>query len=266
MSRLMLLLLTLHSPLASAFEKTVMETVDLRHRSAEEIQPLIVPLMEPGEVALSSGGTLILRATPRRLEEIKALIAQLDTQLRNLVITVLQGENISAAELNAAARLRINGRTDNGSIRTRIQGGMTQIETNRTDRHSQTIRTLEGRPALIHVGQLHPIRERHIYPAPYPSIFDSTVLIEATTGFEVVPRLAGDEVILEVAPWSTSLQPHGTIRTQSAATVIRTGIGLWTEIGSSRQSSTENRSGIMARGYREQYGNLRILIKVDLAN
>lgn len=266
MSRLILLLLILHSHLASAYEKTVMETIDLRHRSAEEIQPLIVQLMEPGEVALSSGGTLILRATPRRLEEIKVLIAQLDTQLRNLVITVLQGGNISAAELNAAARLRIGGRTDTGSTWTRIQGGLTQTETNRTDRHSQTIRTLEGRPALIHVGQLQPIREKHIYPGPYPAIVDSTVLIEATTGFEVIPRLAGDDVILEVAPWSASLQPRGTIRTQSAATVIRTGIGLWTEIGSSRQSSTEYRSGIMARGYREQYGDLRILIKVDLAD
>ncbi len=64
------------------------EIVQLQNRSAEELLPLIRPLLDADEALSGTGYQLIVRASDARQNEIRSLIAQLDQAARQLRISV----------------------------------------------------------------------------------------------------------------------------------------------------------------------------------
>jgi type II secretory pathway component GspD/PulD (secretin) len=248
-------------------EESVLEIITLNYRPAEEIPPLLAPLLEPSEGVAADGANLIIRAAPERLEAIKALVAQLDAKLHNLLISVLQGRDVSAAELNAAAQVRFNVPLDKPSATSaRIQGRFQDTQSRTSAENTQTVRTLEGQPAYIKAGESRPVRSVTVYDSGYgrPAAVNSTTMLEATTGFAVTPRLSGDEVLLAVAPWSDRLQRNGSVATQSAATNLRAKLGEWIEIGAIEESSQQQQDGTLSRMRENRNSNLRMLIKVEI--
>jgi type II secretory pathway component GspD/PulD (secretin) len=248
-------------------EESVLEIITLNYRPAEEVPPLLAPLLEPSERIVADGANLIIRATPERLEEIRALVAQLDAKLHNLLITVLQGGNISAEELNAGARVQLNVPLDKPADASgRIQGQFHAAQSSAAADNTQTLRTLEGQAAYIKAGQSRPVRSVTVYDTGhgYPAAVSSTAMLEVTTGFAVTPRLSGDEVLIAVSPWSDRLQNNGAIATQSAATNLRAKLGEWIEIGGIRETSQYQQDGALSRIRENRNSALRILIKVEI--
>ena len=261
---LLIILLQLIRPGIAA--ESILEVILLRNRPATEVQPLIQPFLEPSDRIIADGSRLIIRTTPERLAEIKDLISTLDTRLQNLTITVFQGKNISAQELNARAKVRMNIPLDKPSeTQIRIKGHYYQTRNRDATDSTQTIRTLEGRPAYIQAGKVHPLQSVKVYNPDYayPSIYSSTELIETTTGIAVTPRLTGELVIIEVSPWSERLKYNGHIETQSAMTTIQTKLGEWVEIGRVTEDSSYHQDGLTAKVRRTKRDNLHILIKVE---
>jgi type II secretory pathway component GspD/PulD (secretin) len=248
-------------------EESALEIITLNYRPAEEVRTLIAPLLDPSERVAADGANLIIRASPERLEEIKALVAQLDAKLHNLLITVVQSRDISAAELNASANAAINVPLDKPSdISGRIQGRFNAAQTRTVADNTQTVRTLEGQTAYIKTGQTQPVQSVTVYDSRYgyPLAANSAAMIEATTGFAVTPRLNGDEVIMAVSPWSDRLQNNGAIATQSAQTNLRARVGEWVEIGGVREASEQQRDGTLARIRGSRSSELHILVKVEI--
>ena len=77
--------------IASQAIADTLHVIGLRHRPVAEIQPLIQPLLRPGEAVGGSGYQLILRATDSRRREIEQLVAKLDVAARQLIVTVHHG-------------------------------------------------------------------------------------------------------------------------------------------------------------------------------
>lgn len=248
-------------------DDSVLEIITLNYRPAEEVQALLAPLLEPSDRIAADGSNLIIHAPPARLAEIKALVAQLDAKLHNLLITVLQGQNVSADELNAAARVRIDIPLNKPSAASgRIQGQFSAAQSRDESENSQTVRTLEGHTAYIKAGRAQPVQSVTVYNSGYgyPAAVNSTTVIEATTGFAVEPRVSGDEVTMEVSPWSDQLQNNGAIATQSATTNLRAKLGEWIEIGSVQQAQQYRQDGTLTRIRGDRNSELRILIKVEI--
>ncbi|NOQ37103.1 MAG: hypothetical protein GQ569_14625 [Methylococcaceae bacterium] len=233
LNKITFLLLFLFS-LSCYAANTVMEIIPLHNRPASEIHPIIAPLLDSSDSIIPNGFNLIIKTTPTKLREIKALIKQLDSALNNLSITVIQSKDISAAQLNAGIDVDINIPLNKPSdTQGQINARFRQKKSQRSRHNEQVLRTLEGTLAYIKTGSNHPVQSTRIYNSGYGqhTVTRQTQFIEATTGFAVLPRLNGDQVMLEISPWSDNMRHSGRIETQGARTTIRTRLGTWVEIG-----------------------------------
>lgn len=248
---------------AAAGEEAVMEMIQLRNRPAAEIQSLLMPLLDANEVVTGNGFDLIVKASPARQEEIGQLIQQLDKPQRNLLISVLQSSYKTAEQLNAEATIVASPNA------IRMQGMAGDTRAAGEQRAMQQLRTLEGQPARIEIGQLRPYEYVSIYDSGfgYPGVTSGTQFQQVSTGFAVIPRLqANDEIMLDIAPWAEHFRHGGRIESQSAHTTVRAKLGEWVEIGGIAERQQADNSGLSAWNYSTQNRATRILVKIDLVN
>ncbi len=228
---------------------SIIEVIPLANRTASEIVPLIAPLLDNNTQLIDNGSNLLVKTAPNRLAEIKAIIKQLDVRQSNLLITVIQSRQTTAEELNAAATIKNtseSGRTGNAHIY--------QTQDSDREQNTQSIRTLEGVPAHIRTGNAYPKQNFSAYG--YPT---TTEFTEATTGFDVTPRLVGQQVILSVAPWSDKMNGRGQLETQNAQATIRINLGVWVELG----GVNENSNNVSTYTREIDKSQMHILVKVD---
>lgn len=249
-------------------DDTVIEVIPLANRPAFEIMPLLAPLLGNTAQLIDNGSNLLVKTTPDRLAEIKSIVNQLDVRQSNLVITVIQSRQTTADELNAAARVRLNVPVDNPSRSGgRIIGHLYQTQDKNADQNTQTVRTLDGVPAHIKAGNVYPRQNFSVYVNPttsttygYPT---TTEFTEATIGFAVIPRLAGNQVILSVSPWSDKMNGRGQIETQNAQSTIRVNLGEWVELGGIGENSSSSSNGALVNTRQVGDSQMHILVKVD---
>jgi hypothetical protein len=240
----------------AAADSRELATLELAHRLPEELVPLIRPLLDSAEAVVASGNLLIIRASPEKIAEIRALVGQLDRRPHRLLITVIQGSDLTAEALNAEARLR--GRAGPEGADIEIRGRIGQGERREATGDTQQVQTLEGRSAAIRIGAQMPL------PGPYP-YGPGVEYRSLTTGFAVTPRLSGGDVTLDIEPWSDrpSRDYPGAIDTQGARTVIRAALGEWVEVGGGIETSTRDETGLTGRRFSSRSHAARIFLKVE---
>lgn len=241
----------------------ILEVMELQHRPAAEILPLMQPLLDDGEQIVDNDFRLIVRSRPERLESIRALVAKLDVRQRNLLISVLQNSLKSADQLNREAALSIRPNA------IRMQGYQADTRLLDDNRNLQQIRTLEGQAAHIESGEQRPIQNLTLYPNPYgyPAVGYSTQLQTASTGFAVIPRLVGNgEVVVEIEPWSEHFLRGGAIEQRNASTSLRTRLGEWIEIAGNQHQQRYQQGEFMGFNQQSQREESHVLIKIELIN
>lgn len=253
----LLIFITLLHNISLAAE-TAIEVIPLFNRPASEIQALLSPLLEESDRVIADGSNLLVKTRPERLAEIIMFIDKLDTPLNNLIITVVQSRHATAEELNVAAGVKSTGT---------ISGHFYQTQDPSSNESTQTIRTMEGKPAHISVGKTYPIQNLQVYNYGYgyPAVSSSTEFIDATTGFAVTPRLVEQQVILDVSPWSDNYNAQGQVETRNAQSTIKVNLGEWVELGGSDQNSHSSSNGTLATIRQTNQNKVRILVKVDKA-
>lgn len=261
---ILLFIITLGNTLCIA--ETIIEVITVNNRPASEIQPLLKPLLDESDQVIADGANLLVKTSPERLTEIRTFVSKLDSRQQNLLITVLQSSQITADELNAAARAQINMSTNNVSNTTGIIAGHVYQTQGKTAReNTQAIRTLEGNTAYIKTGNTYPVQNVQIINSGYgyPAVSTNTEFIEASTGFAVIPRLNGEQVTLEVAPWSERMAARGQIQSQTAQSNLRVNLGEWVELGGISLNSQQSNSNGLANIRQTGSSEVHILIKVE---
>ncbi|MCK9394722.1 MAG: hypothetical protein M0Q44_03950 [Methylobacter sp.] len=238
---------------------TIIEVIPLTNRPAFEIVPLLAPLLGNAAQFVDNGSNLLVKTTPDRLAEIKDLVKQLDVRQSNLLITVIQSRHATADELNAAAGVKLDVPVNNPSKSSgKISVDLYQTQNKGADESTQTLRTLEGAPALIKIGNTYPKQNFSGYG--YPT---TTQFIEATTGFAVIPRLVGQQVILSVSPWSDKMNGRWQIETHNAQSTFRVKLGEWVELGGADNSSNSNSNSALVNTRQIDKNQMHILVKVE---
>ena len=246
--------------------ETVMEIIPLSNRLASEIHPIVAPLLDVSDSLIPNGFNLIVKTTPEKLRELKAIIKKLDNVLTNLTITVIQTQDFSAEQLNAGLGIDINlvvrhPSQSQGYVEGRYQQQHRQHNTD----NQQVLTTLEGTAAHIKVGRHQPISHTQIYYSAFGEriVNQQTQLVEASTGFIVLPRLNGEQVLLEISPWSETRQDNGNIEKQEVTTILKTYLGEWIEIGAMNQQHNSEAIENLSYQQESQTKKLRILVKVE---
>lgn len=240
---------------------TEMQIFDLKHRPADQIAPIVQPLLREGEVVQAHGFELIVRAAPATIEQVRALLDRLDRAPKRLLISVRQSSSGRTAEGGAEAQVRTRPGDSAGSIRLYGTNGREQGAA------EQQIQVLEGNPAFIAFGQSVPVGERTLVIGPGGgAVQDSIRYRDVTSGFYVLPQLRDKRVRLRISPHRETLSRSGggVVNLQRADTVVEGPLGEWIELGGTVEQRSNDQAGIVygTRARTEQQG--RIAVKVDV--
>jgi len=272
--------------LASA--EPVVEVIPLHYRTAEEVIPILQPMLARDGAISGFRGQLVIRTTPENLAEMKRILASIDAAPRQLVITVRQdadgtlhrrSADVSGNVGNDNARVIVPptaGRDTRGGRvviqdgDSRVSGHVLDSTARSSDHNTQTLRVLEGREAFIAVGQSVPLRNRQVTRTVVngqvvEQVVNTTQYRDVATGFYVRPRLAGDRVMLDISPQRESLSRdiRGGVNVQRAATTVSGRLGEWIEIGGIAETASGEASVLLGRSSSTSADTRRVLVKVD---
>ena len=251
--------------LVSAVQAQSLSVIDLQHRPAEEVIPIVQPFLGANDAISGEGFRIFLQSSPDTLARVRQMIDVLDIPAKILQVSVFQGDERDIHDLAASAGIQIErgdvsvdigdsskeGDTAGGGIAYSTSGGSASLDgistqKNLRDNPIHRVRVAEGTEAYIETGKRIP----YFYSSAWlgAEVFAGAVEYkDAVTGFYVLPRVRGDNVILEVSPFKSSLNDSGVggIDTQSANTVISGRIGQWLPIGGVTEQfeRTQNTTG-----------------------
>lgn len=247
-------------PVAAALSaQQTFEVIPLRHSTVEQVLPALRPLLEPGGTLSGHSGQLIVRASPRNVEELRRALEAIDRPRRRLQISVRFDDSDAAARRSLEAGGRISNRGSELEVRAQDARSAGQ------DRVEQRVQVLEGGRAVILAGESRPIRVRERIRTPAGVVAqDAYVTRETASGFEVIPRLAGGRVQLEIAPQRERFaDASGAVEAQRVATTASAELGEWVEIGGAVSQAMSEGGGIATASRSQAAQSRRIWVRVD---
>jgi type II secretory pathway component GspD/PulD (secretin) len=266
----------------AAAEKQVLEVIPLGYRQAEDVIPMLRPLLAPGGTITGMKNQLIVRTTPSNLAELKQVLATVDAAPRRLMISVRQSSGMDVSRDAASvqgsvgvgdnARVTVPGKRTNDpgvtvqSGRTQVQGNVISSQSARNDQVTQSVQVLEGNPAFIRAGQSAVVPNTQVIDTPSGrQIIQGGQVVQANTGFYVTPRVSGDRVTLEIDTSRERLRNRatGAISGQQVSTVVSGRLGEWIEIGGVTQSMEREQGEILGRSRDARRDDSRVMLKVD---
>lgn len=251
-----LLALLFLAPAAVAQE--TLEVIPLRHRTAEQVIPILRPLLEPGGALTGQYNQLIVRTSPANLAQIRSALEAIDQPARRLAISVRFDGAQDSARSGIQADARITNRGSSAELR--VQDSRSTLD----ERVDQRIQVLEGARARISSGGARPLRQRQVVQTPSgPVVTETTVMQDASTGFDVVPRVSGGNVFLDVYAQQEAFAGGGAIRGQQASSSVSGRLGEWIELGGADRASARSDSGILSSRERNASESRRIWVKVE---
>ena len=235
---------------ASAADDEI-RVLPLKHRTAEEVIPLLRPLLAPGDALTGTDYRLIVRTSDKNLKEIERVLAQIDAARRTLRITVRQ----TLADEHATERHELSGTARAGKARVTVpenpaagdegltvtaggESGGLRYRTRRTETaargdNTHTIAVLDGQRAFVRLGQAVPYVR--VTPGASGRGAPATVVEErnVTAGVDVLPRVRGERVMLEITPRLSRLEDlkTGTMSVQELTTTVTARLGEWMDLG-----------------------------------
>jgi type II secretory pathway component GspD/PulD (secretin) len=231
-------LLLLPCVVTTALAQGSLEVIPLRHRTADQVIPVLRPLLEPGGALSGQYNQLIVRTSPGNLAQIRAVLDAIDQPARRLVISVRFDNSQQSARSGVQTDARISNRGSSANVR---------IEDSRASRDEQVdqrIQVLEGGQAYISTGE-------------------SRIYGQAGTGISVMPRVSGNGVTLDIAAQQEAFTRGGAIQGERAVSTVSGRLGEWIDIGGASSASSRVDSGILSSRERSTAGNRGIWVKVE---
>jgi type II secretory pathway component GspD/PulD (secretin) len=256
--------------------------IELENRPAAEVIPIIQPMLRPGDAISGEGFKIFLRASPDTRASVQDMVEYLDVALKTLEVSVFQGSARDLRRLAGRASVQIdsgNVQVDvgderaadaAGSARFSTAGGSASVGGSSTqgslsDTPVHRVRVTEGTEAYIETGQQIP----YFFNTAVFGVRGYAAGVEyrdAVTGFYVLPRVRGENVVLDVSPYKSSRinSSRDDVATVSASTTVTGRIGEWLMIGAVTEqiTRTDNSTGntIRTEGGRDS----GIWIRADL--
>lgn len=270
--------------LVSTVQADSITTIKLSNRPAEEIIPIVKPMLGSEDAITGQGYKIFLRSSPQTLAQVKEMIDALDIAAKTLQISVFQGSTRDLSALGISGSIQVEsgdasvdiGTSGNkngdsgGSITYSTNNGSGNINSTTTrmrleDNPIHQIRVTEGTEAYIETGEQIPYFSGTNWIVP-EAVVGGVEYKDVTTGFYVLARIHGDNVTLQVSPFKNSQgnSRGGNIEIQNANTTLTGRIGEWLLIGGVTEQLKRVQSGTASYSSTQSRNNESILIKADL--
>lgn len=241
-----------------------LQVVQLRHRTAEMLVPVLRPLAVAGATVSGMNDRLILRSTAANLAELMVVVDELDRPARRVLITVRHAIDTAGGASDAALAARLHG--DGGGTGAAIDLRALQTRDAGSERNEQRIQAVEGAPAFISTGQSVPLADRTVVQGPGGAwVQDSVTYRDLQSGVWVLPRLAGDTVTLEISPRRERLDPRqgGVIDLGAAMTTVSGRLGEWIALGGVNEAYDTSGGGYAASTRRAGSTAQGLWVRID---
>jgi len=264
---------------AARAQQAVLEVITLKYRTVDQVIPVLQPLVAPPGTITGLNNQLVLRTTPANLAQIKQVLATLDAMPRQLVVSVRQDSDLDRSRSGAQvsgqvgvgdhASVSVPGRPTPPGATVSVDGVNAKVysgDARQAERVAQQVRVLEGSRAFIRLGQSVPVRNRQVIDTPNGRrVVETTGFSETSSGFYVLPRLAGDRVTLEIFTANDSVRSPATGATtiQQVQTVVSARLGEWVEIGGIGQHGILEESQALTRSTDARRDQRSVMLKVD---
>jgi len=276
MARALILAALLTLAMGAQAQQTVLEVIQLNYRNADQVIPMLQPLLAPGGTISGMQNRIIVRTTPQNLAELRKILDVVDAMPRKLLISVRQQSaasgmgsesEVSGSVGNDRARVTVPGTASNqgGNAVIRrgddmVSGRVSQSQSAATDSSVQTLQVLEGNEAFIQVGQSVPVRSQSAQGS------ETIQYRDAGAGFYVRPRVSGNQVTLSISTRRDSVaDPNtGAINVQHVDTVVSGRLGEWLEVGGIAQESVQRDTGTVYRRSVSGLDDRRVFLKVEM--
>ncbi|NWC96146.1 MULTISPECIES: secretin N-terminal domain-containing protein [unclassified Pseudomonas] len=223
------------------------EVVPLSNRTSADLLPVAQNFIGKDGTVSAYGNQLIVNAEPDKIQGLRALLSQLDTPSKRLLITVDTNEN---------------NQQSNGNNQTQV----ITYSTESRDGGIQQIQASEGVPALIQVGQSVPLTTTQ--PDTYGRPQNQTQYRNVTQGFYVTASVTGETVHLNISTNRDRMSQErpDVVNVQSTDTTVSGRLGEWiTLAGINRQTQADKST--TTRSYSTQgRDDLTLRVKVDTLN
>ena len=245
--------------IAFAASAADLEVYTLKHRTAAELVPMIEPMVE-GKVS-GQDDKVFVRADKNEQAAAKRLIEELDTPPERLRISVRQTARGHDSGAGGSASGRIETDED-GEVRGKAEGRI--YGTRGLDREDtvQHVQVMEGGWARIEVGRAVPVAYQRTRG---DAVETGVEHVRATRGFQVRARLAGDDALIEIHPFSVSESDAGGGRFEirDLVTTMRGPAGAWMELGGQHETLSGKKRGTVYSTREISEQNYLTLIRVE---
>ncbi|HKQ24009.1 MAG TPA: secretin N-terminal domain-containing protein [Burkholderiales bacterium] len=273
--RRLVFLIMLALALAAQAQQTVLEVIELNYRNADEVIPMLKPLLAPTGTISGMQNRIIVRTTPQNLSELRKVLDVVDAMPRKLMISVRQQSTASKTGSEAEAsgtigndRARVTvpgtGNNQGGTVvlrrdDDRVRGRTSQSQSAGIDSSVQSLQVSEGNEAFIQIGQSVPVRSQSAQGS------ETVQYRDAGTGFYVRPRVNGKQVTLSISTRRDSVaDPNtGALNVQHVDTVISGRLGEWIELGGIAQESSQQDRGTVYRRSVTGQDDRKVFLKVE---
>ena len=239
-------------------------------------------MVQSGGSISGTGYKLFIKTTPANFEQLQSMIAAIDVAAKQLLVSVSLDRAVMQENAQVAARVSIqsnpsvqvggkasapsggeaHGQTGNIKYDARM---VERAQTQRTPKVQQ-VRVTEGLWATIRVGEGIPINTS--VRNSDGSVTETFTYQAVASGFQVLPRVNGDNVVLTIHPQSQSSTQNrsGVYTTLEMQTTVTGKLGQWLALGSTEETRDSSATGITYSTRQRRNENNQIYVKVELAN
>lgn len=236
-----------------------LQVIQLQHRSAQEVIPILRPLLESGGALTGQDYQLFVRASSANVAQLRQALAQIDRAPRQLLVSVRRGSRQDIDSESARGSLAIGADGSRATVRA------TDSSAQRAGNAMASVQVLEGNSAFIATGSSVPIVTAvAVGGGRRPFVAGTTGYRDISSGFTVTPRVAGEQVVLEISQQAQRLDSNNRdVQTQSLSTQVSGRLGEWIQLGGSSESSSSTSGGILSHSYSTQSDAQVVWVKVD---
>jgi hypothetical protein len=242
------------------------EVFTLGYSMAESMMTAIQPMLREDERVSAYGNQLIVRAEPERIEEIRALLANLDRQPAQLRISVANSGNTISSGSGFAINSRIETAAGDVVVGDPSSGNQARIIRRETRGQNDGVRRMtasEGYPVLIQSGQSVPLTTTTT--DVYGRVVEQTQYRNVTQGFYATVRLNGNQATITLSANNDRLNrdDNRIIDVQQTDTVVTGRVGEWINIGglgdTARSNDRDTGRRLTTRSQNE--GSIRLMVE-----
>ncbi len=245
--------------------------IRIKYRGAEEMAPIVQSLLSPdGHLSVDTRvNSLVIVDSPAAIQRVHDYLNRFDVPIERLRIRVRFYEKQTDDQRAASIDGSVSGKDWRIATGGQNKDGVeVNLENRKRDQNSVSeyfVMTSSGSPAYIATGKEIPYRQTWAYrlgrhrkktgPVTYKQI---------ETGFDVTPRIVGDQVNLKIIPRVThDNTTDGVIRFHGAQTNLMVPLGQWVEIGGSDRQQNEIVSEILSRRRGDDIISLTMALMVE---